>query len=285
MEAATEVTLRAEKQEKPHFSIITVTLNAGDALGATVDSIRHQSFREFEHIVKDAGSSDGSIERYVRTEDGYAPMVVTKPDRGIYDAMNQALAHATGQYVLFLNAGDTLHHPEVLIEVARVAAAAPETGLLYGDYFSDRMRMVIRNPRRLSDYYLYRTTLCHQCCFVSREWIEKLGPFDPSLKILADYDFLLRLIVRGDAPARHCETIVCNYLGEGFSERPETAELLRTETDIVRARNFTPAERLRYGLLWAATLPRLRIWMMRSPNLRPIQRAYLRAVNAWKGSH
>lgn len=266
----------------PLFSIITVTLNAGDALGVTVDSIKKQTYRDFEHIVKDAGSRDGSVQRYVKAEDAYTPVVIRQPDRGIYDAMNQALQHATGTYVLFLNAGDTLHHPEVLAEVARAAEAAPEAGLVYGDYVADRLNMVVRNPRALSDFHLFRGPLCHQCCFARRDLLSASGAFDTSLKVLADYDALLRLVLDARCTYRHCGTIVASYMGEGFSERPDVAPQLRREVELIRGRHFTSRQRLLYRLLWSATLPRLRIRLMSSNKPGAFQRSYLRVVNAWK---
>ena len=265
----------------PLFSLITVTLNPGEGLGRTIESVKAQRCRDFEHLVKDAGSSDGSVERYARAAQDYCPIIIHKPDGGIYDAMNQALDYANGKYVLFLNAGDLLYDGEVLERVAGVVRQNPALGLVYGDYFAAPLQVVVKSPRRLSSFFIYRTMLCHQAWFAAHEEIDKLGRFDTALRVVADYDLLLRLVLDAGVSSQYVEKTIASYLDGGFSTQPHNRQSALEERKLLLRRHFRPLDRLLYGCLWAATLPQLRIRLMRSKHLAPVQRQYIRMVNLW----
>ena len=135
------------------FSIITVCLNPGEKLNATLDSVMRQSCRDFEVILKDGGSRDGSIEKW---KQGHASRpgagqvrIFAEKDAGIYDAMNQAVTHAQGEFLLFLNCGDVFPDGEVLertrkvIEEERAAGTDLTRLVLYGDTGSEKNRVTI----------------------------------------------------------------------------------------------------------------------------------------------
>lgn len=265
----------------PLVSIITVTLNPGEALQSTIESIKAQTCRDFEHLVKDAGSRDGSVARYAVPDGDYRPTVIVQPDKGIYEAMNQALAHATGKYVLFLNAGDRLCAPETLALVAQAAARAPAASLIYGNYMADTLGTVVKSPARLSRFTLYRNTLCHQICFAARERMQQVGGFDATMRILADYDMLLRLLLADHGEWQYIDQPLAQYMGGGVSANPRNNAVKHAELALVRQRHFSRAQRLLYGGLLAATLPGLRNWLMQAQGLAPLQRAYVRLANLW----
>ena len=99
----------------PFFSIIVVCLNPGEKLLQTLQSIQKQEFRDYEIVLKDGGSTDGSLQKLDPEQFGLH--VVTKPDRGIYDAMNQAVEEAKGRFVFFLNCGDWFMDEQVLADM------------------------------------------------------------------------------------------------------------------------------------------------------------------------
>lgn len=267
----------------PLFSVITVTLNPGAQLGHTVRSVAAQRFRNFEHLIKDAGSTDGSVQQYARSIAGYEPIVIRQADEGIYDGMNQALAHARGKYVLFLNAGDTLYNENVLGQVAVVADSEPDVHLIYGDYFAGWLRCVVRSPKRLTRFALYRNTLCHQSCFVRRDQLSASGGFDTCLRVLADYDLLLRMMLSADASCHYIDEPLSWCLGGGFSAMPINAAIGRREAKLLRHRHFELMDRLLYECARAATCPSLRIRLMASRHLTGLQRLYTRVANVWNG--
>ena len=136
------------------FSIITVSLNAGESLLKTIDSILIQDFQDFEIIIKDGFSNDGSYENI--SEDEKILKLQIK-DTGIYDAMNQALEYTSGEYILFLNAGDYFYDSKVLNSFydAIVSNNSPE--LLYCDYTTTGLKEFVQSPIKLTSFYLNLT--------------------------------------------------------------------------------------------------------------------------------
>ena len=115
----------------PLFSVITVTYNAEDTLPATLASVRSQTFGSFEHIIVDGASRDRTI-ALAQENAPACQILVSGPDRGLYDAMNKGLGMARGEYVVFLNAGDTFHSSSTLADVADAVMANDFPGVVYG---------------------------------------------------------------------------------------------------------------------------------------------------------
>jgi glycosyltransferase involved in cell wall biosynthesis len=260
----------------PLFSIVTVTLNPGSLLAETAASIHTQTFRNFEYIVKDGESMDESIEALRATYPDV--QVVVQKDSGIYDAMNQALDLCTGKYVLFLNAGDTLHGPDVLARLAEVCAGEDGPDLVYTDYFATDWEEVVGVPQQVTPAFLYRVTLCHQTCYIRRDWYERLGKFDTGLRVAADYDFLIRLIVGSGAYAQYMPIVSATFLGGGFSARPDIYECVQREVKTVRRRHYHPILRALYGAMEALTLAGLRHAIFRVGALQGLRKPYRRLV-------
>lgn len=256
-----------------------MTLNPGEALWRTIASLEIQQFHNFEHIIKDAGSTDGSLSEYVRRTENYSTRVICMPDAGIYDAMNQALEYANGKYVLFLNAGDKLFSCDVLGEVAQVVEKYPDLGIVYGDYFSEPLNLVVNSPRKLSRFFLYRTTLCHQTIFAKNREIEEIGGFDISLRVLADYDLLLRMNLISNISCFYMNKAFVSYMGGGFSTKSDNVKIAIQEAVMLRHKYYRLVDRLLYGALRALTLPKLRIMLMQSSSLLSLQKVYTRVVN------
>lgn len=271
-----------DRSGAPVFSVITVTLNPGGSLGRTVDSVRRQRCRAFEHIIKDGGSTDGSLDGMAGATEDYRPIVVREPDSGIYDAMNQGLRAARGTYVLFLNAGDRLYDDGVLGDVASAVSVDPAPSLVYGDYFDEPLQAVLKSPKRLSNFFLFRNTLCHQACFVRRSVMNALGGFDTSLTVVADYDALIRMRLGLGVSYLHLARPLVSTLGGGFSAQRANAERALREADVLRRRHFPWARRTVYAAVRAATLPRLRFALVRSRSAR-LKLIYSRIANLWNG--
>ena len=163
------------------FSIITVCLNAGQGLLDTVARTLSQTYENFEIIVKDGGSKDGSLEKLPKDA---RIRVVTRQDTGIYDAMNQGIAEARGDYLIFMNCGDWFYSPDVLQSIAEGIGEQREP-LYYGKCF-DRMTGQVRAyPKQLTRMTCYRTMICHQAT-IYRADVLKQRPYDLSYRILAD---------------------------------------------------------------------------------------------------
>lgn len=184
----------AQAATRRRLSIIVATYQCARCLQRCLDSIARQTFRDWELLVVDGGSSDGTVD-IIRANADRIAYWHSQPDNGIYDAWNQALAHATGEYVAFLGADDAWHDPGVLQAVFD-AIGDREYDLVTG---SGRMVDVdgrhIHTSSRAWDYdkLRRRMTISHPGTLHRRALFERHGLFDTRYRIVADYEFLLRL--------------------------------------------------------------------------------------------
>jgi glycosyltransferase involved in cell wall biosynthesis len=202
----------------PFFSIVTVCRNAEKTIRRAGVSLRAQHLRDYEWLVVDGASTDGSLEA-VESVEVEGTRVCSEPDRGIYDAMNKAIGMARGKVLYFLNADDELHDPEVLGDVRREFAARPDTEFLFGN-------IVVRKPDReiFKRYgYINRVTLpfedlCHQAVFARRTLFARIGRFDLRWPTSADYDWFLRVFASG-ASVRHIDRRMAFFTAGGAHAR------------------------------------------------------------------
>ncbi|MCR5595623.1 MAG: glycosyltransferase [Lachnospiraceae bacterium] len=219
------------------ISVIVVTLNAGDELKATVKSIVTQTYRDLEIIVKDGRSSDGSLKKL---PDDERIRVVSRPDKGIYDAMNQALEEVSGDYVLFLNCGDYLYD-EHAIETAVSYIDGPGL-LVYGDIFDRSSGARVASNPVIDEFALYRNVPCHQACIYDRNML-LMHPFKTEYKVRADYEQFLWCYYIAKAKFVYTGSILSSYMGGGFSEQKENRKISAAEhTDI--AENYMPHKQI-----------------------------------------
>lgn len=240
-------------QPEPFFSIITVCLNAGKLLAETVQSVINQKFQGYELIIKDGNSADGSLQSI---KPNGKIRIISRPDIGIYDAMNQALEVARGKYILFLNSGDTFVSDETLSRVYS-SVKDEKTSLAYSDYYKGAGKNLIKSPAFLDGRYLIRTMLCHQVCFFHRRSYEQFGLFDLNFRVAADYDFLVRVIIKNRQPSVYLPFPTIHYLGGGFSVIHTKIAL--DEVKQIRKRYFSFRSRMLFYAWYNLTFPGLRI--------------------------
>lgn len=210
----------------PLISVITITLNAEGVLSPTVASVRAQSYKDYEYLVIDGGSSDDTLS-IVKSAGISHITVVSEPDNGLYDAMNKGLSIAKGEYVLFLNAGDAFSDAGVLERIAQAASDRP--GVIYGQTrIVDSGRKVIgprhlTAPRELTASSFSRgMVVCHQA-FVARRDI--VGKYDLRYRYSADYDWCIRCLERSERNAYLGENPIIDYLTGGLTNKHHSASL------------------------------------------------------------
>ncbi|WP_242622619.1 glycosyltransferase [Lachnoclostridium sp. Marseille-P6806] len=241
----------------PFFSIIVVSFNPGDRLRTTLQSIREQSFADYEVIVKDGKSSDGSLASI--PEDARI-RVISGRDCGIYDAMNEAVRRAEGEYLYFLNCGDHLYDREVLRRVhdaivRRKERPAPQ--LFYGDIYERLTGQIAAASPVMDDFACYRNLPCHQACFYSRALFADRG-FDTDLRVRADYEHFLYCRYRAGAELTALPMVIADYEGGGFSETRENRRLSAKEHRLVTALYLPLRSRILFRLYMIFTLQPLR---------------------------
>ncbi|MCK1675310.1 glycosyltransferase family 2 protein [Bradyrhizobium sp. 150] len=180
----------------PFFSIVTVVRNAEGELRATSSSLSAQDFRDFEWVIIDGASSDGTRRFAEEQFERGAATGVSEPDRGIYDAMNKGLERAKGEYVLFLNAGDCLLDANSLGTVSEALhhSGLPDVGF-FGSIMDFGTRRIVRRTKSPA-YIWHGQPSLHQATFVRKE-LHKKVPFSLKYKIVGDYEALARMRMRG----------------------------------------------------------------------------------------
>lgn len=224
------------------FSIITCTYNAESVLQRTLNSVLEQTYSHVEHIIVDGASTDATlnmVEAYRQKSDAedwcHEVRVKSEPDRGLYDAMNKGIQRATGQYVLFLNAGDTFPSADTLELVAESVGEGEEPpAVLYGDtdVVDDEGRFLrhrrLSPPRRLTwRSFMKGMLVCHQA-FYARTDLAKVTPYDLHYRFSADVDWcirIMRLARRRRLPMRNVGAVVVNFLDGGMTTTNHRASL------------------------------------------------------------
>lgn len=175
----------------PKFSIITISRNDKKGLEKTIMSVICQSFTDYEYIVIDGGSMDGSkdiIKKYVT----HITYWVSEPDKGIYNAMNKGVLHAHGDYCIFMNSGDILYNQDVLKKIyERDYQEDIITGVTIGEDESD---IRFNTNGEVTFLTLYRDTISHQSSFIKTKLLRKY-PYNENLKIVSDWEFWIKAII------------------------------------------------------------------------------------------
>lgn len=193
------------------LSIITINFNNRDGLRKTIESVVNQTWQEFEYIIIDGGSTDGSVE--VIKE--YADRIdywVSEPDKGIYDAMNKGIDQAKGEYCLFMNSGDCIYRPTTLEEVYTELNG---TDIISGRTLTD-IKEVKVSPIDISFSYLYQFSLCHQSILIRTEVMKSLK-YDTSYSIISDWKFLYEALILHNGSYKAISTLIAVYNTAGVS--------------------------------------------------------------------
>lgn len=226
------------------LAILTVVRDDRPGLIATRDSLRAQRWRGFDWIVVDGASTDGTAE-WLTAHAAETVWWRSAPDRGLYDAMNIALAAARSSHVLFLNAGDRLATPDSAALILEAAARHPDADLLYGDAL-ERLPdgHIVVKPARSHRLAVFGMFTHHQAMIYRRTALNDLS-FNLRYAIAADYALTLEVLRRG-GPAVHLPIPLCVFTSGGRSQR--AASLGRREQALIRS------DLLGFGLLTNATI-------------------------------
>ena len=252
------------KEKGMKFSIIVVALNPGEKLEKTLNSIFSQTCTDYEIILKDGGSRDGSMEAWRASE---RVEFFCEPDKGIYDAMNQAVSHASGEYLLFLNCGDLFADNRVLEKTAdflkqqecdvAVPGKVEKIGILYGDTIGEKNGVIIAAPPKMTGFTCYRNIPCHQACFY-RQDLCKRKPYEQKYRIRADYDHFLWCFFEEKVTIRYMGFPVASYEGGGYSESQGNRKRDREEHREITARYIPKLQLYWYRFLMGLTLAPVR---------------------------
>lgn len=248
------ISLQEEKMIK--FSIVIVSFNPGIKLRDTVLSILSQNYKDYEIIIKDAGSSDESLE-FLPSDNRIK--IIKKADSGIYDAMNQAITYISGDYILFLNCGDWLYDTYVLKRVSEfIEADCRQSNIYYGDNYVRTRDGVVVYPEKLTNYQLMTTTVCHQCIFFIKKIFDICQYQFRDFALSADMALYVRCIKEYGMIAKHMHVIVTNYESDGVSETYESRKQIVVEKKIILQNYLSKGEYRKAKFLKLITLKSLK---------------------------
>lgn len=206
------------------LSIITVNFNNQVGLQRTIDSVLCQTWKDFEWLVIDGGSTDGSKELIEQYQEHFSYWC-SEPDKGVYNAMNKGIKHAVGDYLLFLNSGDALYDQDVLQKVSDLKSVAD---IISGQVVRMDNNELLRPYDKSIFMQLYRDTLNHQGTFIKRALFQG-QLYDESLKIVSDWKFWLDAILKGNASVDMIPVIVARQDMTGISSNLAAQEKEKQE--------------------------------------------------------
>ena len=206
------------------LSFITINRNNAVGLENTLQSVAAQTFKEFEYIVVDGASTDGSIEVIKKYEPQFAHLKwVSEPDTGIYNAMNKGLHMASGEYIQILNSADCLASKDVTEQMLRALGEVGYPSILYGNMikcFPDGRKMVDKcfAGQKITMLGMYKGTLNHDPAYIRHDLFEKYGYYDESLKIVSDWKWYMQAIILGGEKPQYVDLDVTLFDMTGISE-------------------------------------------------------------------
>ena len=215
------------------YSVITINYNNCKGLRQTIDSVLGQSYKDFEYIIIDGGSSDGSVE-ILNEYDDKIHFWVSEPDNGIYNAMNKGVVQAHGEYCIFMNSGDCFYDLTVL---ERVNAADPTEDIVVGKVAIDKQNHIISPPPKgnLTMFHLYSGSIPHQGSFIRTDLLRRY-PYDESLKISSDWKFFVQTLIIDNCSILYLDEFVARYDNNGLSSN--NPKLMRQEKEEVMSKLF-----------------------------------------------
>lgn len=207
------------------FTIITCTYNAAPTIERTILSVDNQTYQNIEHLIIDGASKDDTLKVASISK---RAKVVSEPDKGLYDAMNKGIRLATGDYLIFLNAGDKFHSPDTLLQVAEMLNGDEdviygETALVDNDGKFIKMRR-LQAPKKLNWKSFQKGMLvCHQAFWVKRE-LALQTLYNLKYRYSADVDWCIRIMKQSEVLFNTNETLI-DYLSEGLTTANRKASL------------------------------------------------------------
>lgn len=220
------------------LSIITINRNNATGLEKTMRSVAAQIGRDFEYVVIDGASTDGSVEviRSFESSLGERLKWISEPDKGIYNAMNKGIGKASGDYLQFLNSGDSMVSDDVTIRMTDLLKGNGYPSIIYGNMLKDMPGGRVLRDRcfagqNISFLGFYTGTLNHSPAYIKRSLFDKYGMYDETLKIVSDWKWYLQAIILGEERPVYADIDVTLFDLNGISETNK--ELDRAEREQV----------------------------------------------------
>lgn len=198
------------------FTIITINYNNADGLRRTIESVVNQTYTDYEYVIIDGGSTDGSVD-VIREYEDKITYWVSEKDKGIYNAMNKGVKVSHGDYLIFMNSGDCFFDNNVLSAVINEAI---NEDIVTGKFVNSDTPDIIRGLKdsNITFISLYDEFLCHQATFFKRT-LFKNRLYDETFKLVADWKFYTEVLVVNNGTFRMLNSIIAYFDSTGVSQK------------------------------------------------------------------
>lgn len=193
------------------ISVITINYNNAKGLKRTIESVVCQTSRDYEFVVIDGGSTDGSVD-VIKEHASKIDYWVSESDGGIYPAMNKGVKAVHGEYCIFMNSGDEFYNENVL---QQFVDSGFKEDIICGDLNYGK-KVVCPSPDVVTMKYLYKTTMYHQASFIKTSLLREI-PYSEEMKVSGDWKFFFDALIMHNCSYRHFPVIVANFEDGGFS--------------------------------------------------------------------
>ncbi len=237
------------------LSIITINYNDAVGLEKTMASVINQTFKDFEYIIIDGSSTDGSVD-VIKNFEEKIDYWISEPDSGIYNAMNKGIAKARGKYLLFLNSGDYLYSKTTIFDTIQflnddISFISGNTKML------SKEPWIKKSPEKMYHSYLYQNSLPHPSTFINHKMFEKYGCYDQSYPIIADWTFFFTAIVINAESYLHIDKTVASFDMNGVSA--SSSHSVAKNSFISKVHPYAEIESLDYFLISQFINPNKRV--------------------------
>ena len=210
------------------ISIITINYNDAIGLSKTIESVVNQNFDDYEFIVIDGGSTDGSL-AIIEQNKSKINYWVSEKDSGVFNAMNKGIKAAKGEFVLFMNGGDCFVSNTILKDISTDLNS--DYDIYYGDNnkISPNYKRLKTYPEKLSFSFFYSSSINHQSTFIRRSLFETYFYYNENYKIASDWEFFVYTICYANVPTKYLKKTIADYDFTGISSNPKFADLFVKE--------------------------------------------------------
>ena len=210
------------------ISLISISYNSESTISKTFQSVKNQSFNNYEYLLIDGGSKDGTLN--IAKEQDHISKIVSEPDKGIYDALNKGIKNSTGEIIGFLNSDDTFYDEDSL---KHIVDAFDDTDCVFGDIIytdkNENIKRVWKGSEFKKGAFKKGWMPAHPTFYCRRSVYEKLGLYDDSFKIAGDFELMLRFLEKHNIRSKYIPKTLVNMKVGGASNNG-----LKSKLDIVK---------------------------------------------------
>lgn len=220
------------------LSIITINFNDKIGLRKTISSVVNQSFKDFEYIVIDGNSNDGSFD-VIKEFKHDIQYWISENDQGVYNAMNKGISVARGDFLLFLNSGDSLIDEAILSKV--VQELNDNISIYYGNVlYSNNGKPVLLStpPKELTFSYFLNFSLPHPASFIKKDLFSKYFYYNEHFKIVSDWEFFIYCICKMNETYQHLDFVISDFDNGGISSSYLNKSLIIKEKKEILLKHF-----------------------------------------------